>query len=528
MIMKKLAKISALLFTVVLIATGCKKLPEFTDGSSSTPVTPTVDEPTVTTIEMTEINATYAICGGSVVYSGSSELTAVGFCWSENTEPTISDNHSIESTSAGSFVGKITNLTPHTKYYIRAYATNANGTYYGNVLSFTTLYDYNNITVETLDATNITATNAVLHGIAECPPGETYFAGFYYSTDLQGSYYTADCGELPEGGGEFSCTITGLEPNTTYQFKAMAFANGYSSTDGEVMVFKTLTAGGGSGDVPTGAINGLFSVSDTKQVYFSKGNLQYKASTNTWRFAENQWDYVGFGEYAGNVYENGIKCDNNMISSSYSGWIDLFGWGTSGYNHGAVCYQPWSTSENNNDYLAYGYSMFNLYSESGQADWGYNPISNGGNTENQWRCLTKEQAVYLFNERSTASGYRYARAVVTNLEGIILLPDDWDSSIYNLNNVNLPDSNPDDNTISEDIWNGVFEANGAVFLPPTGHRTNTTTSDRYVGSYWTSSNFSSIYDNLAYGINNGTALLIGTGGGYCCRGNAVRLVHDAN
>lgn len=47
-----------------------------------------------------------------------------------------------------------------------------------------------------------------------------------------------------------------------------------------------------------------------KKVYFSKGNLQYKASTNTWRFAENQYDMLG--------------TNNAKISSSYSGWIDLF------------------------------------------------------------------------------------------------------------------------------------------------------------------------------------------------------------
>lgn len=76
--------------------------------------------------------------------------------------------------------------------------------------------------------------------------------------------------------------------------------------------------------VPMGAVDGLFSVSATKKVYFSKGNLQYQASTNTWRFATNQWDRIGSG--------------NSSISSSYSGWIDLFGWGTSGYNHGATCY----------------------------------------------------------------------------------------------------------------------------------------------------------------------------------------------
>ena len=108
---------------------------------------------------------------------------------------------------------------------------------------------------------------------------------------------------------------------------------------------------------PTGAIDGLFSVGENQQVYFSKGNLQYRASTNTWRFANHQFDFVGgtlnegseYAEVFGNVYENGIKCSNNRISSDYSGWIDLFGWGTSGYNHGANSYQPWSTSQNNSD-----------------------------------------------------------------------------------------------------------------------------------------------------------------------------------
>ena len=45
--------------------------------------------------------------------------------------------------------------------------------------------------------------------------------------------------------------------------------------------------------LPGGALSGLFSVSATQQVHFSQGNLQYQASTNTWRFAEHQYDYVG-------------------------------------------------------------------------------------------------------------------------------------------------------------------------------------------------------------------------------------------
>ena len=57
-----------------------------------------------------------------------------------------------------------------------------------------------------------------------------------------------------------------------------------------------------------------FSVGESKKVYFAHGNLQYQASTQTWRFAENQYDTIGGA--------------NSNISDSYSGWIDLFGWGT--------------------------------------------------------------------------------------------------------------------------------------------------------------------------------------------------------
>lgn len=130
-------------------------------------------------------------------------------------------------------------------------------------------------------------------------------------------------------------------------------------------------------------------MSNTKQVYFSKGNLQYQASTNTWRFAENQYDHIGNA--------------NANISSSYDGWIDLFGWSTSGYNHGAVCYQPWSTSQTTSNYYAYGNSIYNLNNQTWKADWGYNKIINGGNKENMWRTTTKNEWVYLLNNRITSS-----------------------------------------------------------------------------------------------------------------------------
>jgi hypothetical protein len=102
--------------------------------------------------------------------------------------------------------------------------------------------------------------------------------------------------------------------------------------------------------LPEGALPKLFSVSEGKQVLFSKGNLQYQATTKTWRFAEHQYDVIGK--------------DNEKISETYSGWIDLFGWATSGYDHGAVNWQPWSgnkDTKSNALHWAYGDALYNLY-----------------------------------------------------------------------------------------------------------------------------------------------------------------------
>ena len=112
---------------------------------------------------------------------------------------------------------------------------------------------------------------------------------------------------------EATVTISGYEASVSVP----TITNNYYNHSG-VGISMTATC-------PAGSINGLFSVSADKQVYFSQGNLQYQASTNTWRFAERQIDYVGLNSN-GNVYEGGVQCDNALMSSTYSGWIDLFGW----------------------------------------------------------------------------------------------------------------------------------------------------------------------------------------------------------
>lgn len=194
---------------------------------------------------------------------------------------------------------------------------------------------------------------------------------------------------------------------------------------------------------PEGALSGVFSIGPNRKILFSKGNLQYQASTNTWRFAEKQTDMIGD--------------DNRNISSNYNGWIDLFGWGT-GNNPTKIV-----KDDNNPTFV----------------DWGNNNISNGGGAR-QWRTLDVNEWEYLVNKRETKSGIRFARAVVDGVNGVILLPDNWDAETYQLDGINVAASFSR-NVVSASDWTEKLEANGAVFLPAGGKRMEKKVD--FIGSY---------------------------------------------
>jgi hypothetical protein len=94
---------------------------------------------TLTTTAITSINTTSATSGGIITSDGGAFITARGVVWSTTTNPTIIlTTKTSDGTGTGSFSSTLTNLTPKTTYYVRAYATNSAGTGYGNEISFTT------------------------------------------------------------------------------------------------------------------------------------------------------------------------------------------------------------------------------------------------------------------------------------------------------------------------------------------------------------------------------------------------------
>ena len=329
--------------------------------------------------------------------------------------------------------------------------------------------------VETSIVQDITKTTATGGGVVTSSGGGSIIErGLCWSTEsnptVSGNH--VDCGT---GAGSFSCGLYSLEPNTLYHVRAYAI-NSVGIGYGADVRFTTLSGGGGGGgggvgvNVPEGAIGGIYSVSAMDKVYFSQGNLQYQASTNTWRFAEKQYYTIG---------EN-----NDNISSTYSGWIDLFGWGTSGYNNK----YPYMTSINESDY---GDGDNNI--SDTQYDWGvYNKISNGGNEAGLWRTLTWSEWDYLFNTRNTSSGIRFAKARVNGVNGVILLPDDWNETTFSLNDTNQCHSNYSRNVVGLMFWKDIIEPAGAVFLPASGERSGTYVNDvDSLGHYWSVSYYDS-------------------------------------
>lgn len=444
----------------------------------------TVEHPmlaTVTTDEVSDITINTAVCGGNVLNDGFAEVTERGICYATHEEPTVFDYKVPGGEGLGLFQCRMSGLEMLTTYYVRAYARNSEGYAYGNEVSFVTADETYLPEVITHEVTDFNHFYAIGGGEVVANGGlDIIRRGICYSTSHNPTIYTS---VLTAGGGmgEFECRMTYLYGNTTYYVRAFASNSAGTSYGNEV----TFTTSPHPNTAPEGAIPALFSISETQQVFFSKGNLQYQASTGTWRFAEHQWDFVGGGDY-GTVYENGVKCDNTQISPAYSGWIDLFGWATSGWNNNNHYYQPWDTESTGWVIDGYGYGYWDgeyaNYSMTGDyanMDWGvYNAISNGGNEAGLWR--TDAGAIsYIINSRPNHD-YLHSWGKVNGVYGQIILPDAW----IQPDGVTFIGSSNNEYNVEE--WE-IMENAGAVFLPAAGYRVGIEYSHGYGDgncSYW--------------------------------------------
>lgn len=95
--------------------------------------------PTIITTQVNGITHISATSGGNITSDGGFPLTSRGVVWSTSPEPNVSlSTKTNNGVGIGSFSSSLSNLSPNTTYYVRAYATNNMGTGYGKDVSFST------------------------------------------------------------------------------------------------------------------------------------------------------------------------------------------------------------------------------------------------------------------------------------------------------------------------------------------------------------------------------------------------------
>jgi uncharacterized protein (TIGR02145 family) len=175
---------------------------------------------TLSTTTVTSITDFGAISGGNITSDGGSSVTVKGVVWSSSNSPNVSlSTKTTDGTGTGTFTSTISGLTANTRYYVRAYATNASGTSYGSVLTFITTAVPNTVPGA---PTGVMAAagnaQAIVSFIAPSSNGGSAITGYTVTSN------PAPTGGVPvtwTGTGP-SITATGLTNGTPYTFTVVA------------------------------------------------------------------------------------------------------------------------------------------------------------------------------------------------------------------------------------------------------------------------------------------------------------------
>ena len=279
-----------------------------------------------------------------------------------------------------------------------------------------------------------------------------------YTTNGSGVLYVA----FPASGASATITLSATAGDAVYGFGKTGITFEKGKYYGVTVKMK---------EIPV--LNGKFTINASgDQIRFSPGNLQL-VDENSWKFADNQWDYFG------NTQANNHR--------------DLFGWGT-GNN-------PNQTSGDNTEYATF-------------TDWGNNSFLQA-QLGTGWYTLSNDEWHYLFKTRTvnggTGAGHSYTLGQSVNGKmGVVIYPDNYAGETYD----------------TGDNWS-TFEAAGCVFLPAAGTRYVNELNNTDKGYYWSSTPNYKFSSNAAYSVHISDQLYTENSPFYCSNGQSVRLVRDA-
>ncbi len=305
--MKTTIQSIAFILTISVFMGGCKK-----EEINSNPVTPTV-----TTNTVSSITTATAVCGGNVTADGGASVTAKGICWDVNPEPTTALlTKTNDGSDVGSFVSNMSGLSAGTTYYVRAYATNAKGTAYGNQVIFQA--DSGALpSLLTNSASNITSGSALCGGEVLTDGGSAITTrGICWNTISNPTITSGAVLELGNGTGNFSGTVSGLQSNTTYYIRAFA-TNSAGTGYGNSVSFTTTTSGPPyppgtmhCQGIPTARVN---VINPTTGKFWMDRNLGASKKASSPSDADSYGDLYQWGRRA-----DLHQCRNSSITSTLS------------------------------------------------------------------------------------------------------------------------------------------------------------------------------------------------------------------
>ena len=285
------------LFFLGLVIFSCTKLEEPVAGTSNKVEISTVNP-------VTKIGADSAFAGGTIIKDGGETISERGIVWATSSNPTVNNFKRNAGSGTGNYLIEIDTLLPFTDYFVRAYAINYFGTFYGQQVAFKTIKG-----VPKFNSSNVVSFEAYLAKVSAfivLDGGDPVSnRGFCFSKNPNPSLVNGTVIQAGKGTLYYEATLLNLSPNQKYYVRPYA-TNNIGTAYGKQVEFTTSVGPAKMGNIQVSSITSTSARFDASILSAEGGNLSRRGFV----ISKNPDPYL----YNGTVIEQG----NGIGSFAYT------------------------------------------------------------------------------------------------------------------------------------------------------------------------------------------------------------------